>query len=208
MKLWLQPSHFEKMHPCDSIAENTVIYKINLTLMGIVPVSISQPRTPLASASTPRLNTLVTGPQSAPGHKRSYSLNGSVLGSLASGGVREADDTIRDLRKENFNLKLRIYFLDERLGSGASRTSSSTHLTPNEDLLNTNMELKIQCESLKQDVREKTQLLGEASQALDQLEGKLVLARVLRHENFLVFIQGEISRPCTERHFYRLLFPR
>ena len=27
------------------------------------------------------------------------------------------DDTIRELRKENFNLKLRIYFLEERLGS-------------------------------------------------------------------------------------------
>ena len=137
-------------------------------------MSISQPRTPLTSGSTSRLNTLVTGPQSAPGHKRSYSLNGSVLGSLASGGgVREADDTIRDLRKENFNLKLRIYFLDERLASSSGRSSqAASHLTPNEDLLNTNMELKIQCESLKQDVREKTQLLGEASQALDQLEGK------------------------------------
>ena len=31
-------------------------------------------------------------------------------------GVREVDDTVRDLRKENFNLKLRIYFLEERLG--------------------------------------------------------------------------------------------
>ena len=31
-------------------------------------------------------------------------------------GVREVDDTVRELRKENFNLKLRIYFLEERLG--------------------------------------------------------------------------------------------
>ena len=80
--------------------------------MPMLSVPGSQPRTPLAS-STPRLNTLVTGAQSAPGiHQRSYSLNGSILGSLNSstglgghgGGVREADDTIRDLRKENFNL--------------------------------------------------------------------------------------------------------
>ena len=43
----------------------------------------SQPRTPLACSSTPRLNTLVTGAQSAPGiHKRSHSLNASILGSL------------------------------------------------------------------------------------------------------------------------------
>ena len=146
--------------------------------MPMLSVPGSQPRTPLAS-STPRLNTLVTGAQSAPGiHQRSYSLNGSILGSLNSstglgghgGGVREADDTIRDLRKENFNLKLRIYFLDERLGSKSS--SSGSHANQ-EELLNSNMELKIQCESLKNDMKEKTQLLSEASQALDQLESKL-----------------------------------
>ena len=33
--------------------------------------------------------------------------------------VKEVDDTIRELRKENFNLKLRIYFLEERLGSSS-----------------------------------------------------------------------------------------
>ena len=44
-----------------------------------------------------------------------------MIGSLGSGGsgVREVDDTIRELRKENFNLKLRIYFLEERLGSSS-----------------------------------------------------------------------------------------
>merc|ERR550532_2269797 len=65
-------------------------------------------------------------PQSAPGG-RSYSLNGSLIGSLGSGtsGVREVDDTVRELRKENFNLKLRIYFLEERLGSSNSRWSTA-----------------------------------------------------------------------------------
>jgi len=43
------------------------------------------------------------------------SLGGS--GSFGSAGgpggrsIREIDDTVRELRKENFNLKLRIYFL-------------------------------------------------------------------------------------------------
>ena len=61
---------------------------------------------------------------------------GSAAGS-ASGGpggrtVRELDDGMRELKKENFNLKLRIYFLEERLGSrtaaaagGASSSSAS-----------------------------------------------------------------------------------
>ena len=155
--------------------------------MPMLSISGSQPRTPLAS-STPRLNTLVTGAQSAPGihqaHQRSYSLSGSILGSLNSSsghggqGVREADDTIRDLRKENFNLKLRIYFLDERLGS---KSSSGSHANQ-EELLNSNMELKIQCESLKNDMKEKTQLLSEASLALDQLESKLATLTDEREE--------------------------
>ena len=41
----------------------------------------------------------------------------SGLGSGSSGSslltMREYDETMRDLRKENFNLKLRIYFLEE-----------------------------------------------------------------------------------------------
>ena len=35
------------------------------------------------------------------------------------------------------------------------------------------MELKVQCESLKYDVKEKTELLSEASKALDQMESKM-----------------------------------
>ena len=35
------------------------------------------------------------------------------------------------------------------------------------------MELKVQCESLKYDVKEKTELLAEASKALDQMESKM-----------------------------------
>lgn len=110
-------------------------------------------------------------PASAPGG-RSYSLNGSLIGSLSSGtGVREVDDTIRDLRKENFNLKLRIYFLEERLGS--SSRWSSAQSGSREELLQSNLELKVQCESLKYDVKEKTELLAEAGKALDQMETKM-----------------------------------
>lgn len=35
------------------------------------------------------------------------------------------------------------------------------------------MELKVQCESLKYDVKEKSELLAEASKALDQMESKM-----------------------------------
>jgi hypothetical protein len=46
-------------------------------------------------------------------------LGGTGSTGAAGGGrsLREFDETVRELRKENFNLKLRIYFLEERLGS-------------------------------------------------------------------------------------------
>ena len=65
-----------------------------------------------------------------PGGARSLSLgsrsvggSASLCGSAGGGGgsaggrtMREYDEGLRDLKKENFNLKLRIYFLEERLG--------------------------------------------------------------------------------------------
>lgn len=141
-------------------------------------ISLSQPRTP-TSSSVPKFGFL-NHPASAPGG-RSYSLNGSLIGSLSSGtGVREVDDTIRDLRKENFNLKLRIYFLEERLGS--SSRWSTAQSGSREELLQSNLELKVQCESLKYDVKEKTELLAEAGKALDQMETKMAAMAAEREE--------------------------
>jgi len=46
------------------------------------------------------------------------------MGAASTGrSIRDYDEKIRDLQKENFNLKLRIYFQEERAGS--SRLSSS-----------------------------------------------------------------------------------
>ena len=39
--------------------------------------------------------------------------------------------------------------------------------------MQSNLELKVQCESLKYDVKEKTELLAEAGKALDQMEAKM-----------------------------------
>lgn len=118
-------------------------------------------------------------PHSAPGG-RSYSLNGSMIGSVGNGGgVREVDDTMRDLKKENFNLKLRIYFLEERLGS-SSRLSMASN--SKEDLIQTNMELKVQFESLKYDIGEKSDLLAEAGKALEHMEARLASMAFEREE--------------------------
>jgi len=106
------------------------------------------------------------------------------LGSVTPGGgsalvpggrtVREYDEGLRELRKENFNLKLRIYFLEERLGATApSGKRRPPQEGSKEDLANQNANLRMQVESLKYDVNEKTELLAEASTAIEQLEARL-----------------------------------
>ena len=49
--------------------------------------------------------------------------------------MKDYDEGFKEMKKENFNLKLRIFFLEERLGLG-KKTSA-------QDLANTNMELKV-----------------------------------------------------------------
>lgn len=49
--------------------------------------------------------------------------------------MRDYDDSFKEMKKENFNLKLRIFFLEERLGSGRKTTA--------DELANNNLELKV-----------------------------------------------------------------
>uniref|UniRef100_A0A8C7MNH6 CDK5 regulatory subunit associated protein 2 n=1 Tax=Oncorhynchus kisutch TaxID=8019 RepID=A0A8C7MNH6_ONCKI len=66
--------------------------------------------------------------------------------------------------KENFNLKLRIYFMEERM---QQKCDDST-----EDIYKTNIELKVEVESMKRDLAEKHELLVSASKALESLAGR------------------------------------
>ena len=56
--------------------------------------------------------------------------------------MREYDETIRDLRKENFNLKLRIYFMEESQGLLHSPKEQA-------ELYKVNIDLKVKSEELK-----------------------------------------------------------
>uniref|UniRef100_A0A8C7LWM8 Centrosomin N-terminal motif 1 domain-containing protein n=1 Tax=Oncorhynchus mykiss TaxID=8022 RepID=A0A8C7LWM8_ONCMY len=71
---------------------------------------------------------------------------------------------IMTLKKENFNLKLRIYFMEERM---QQKCDDST-----EDIYKTNIELKVEVESMKRDLAEKHELLVSASKALESLAGR------------------------------------
>ncbi|XP_066569161.1 CDK5 regulatory subunit-associated protein 2 isoform X2 [Amia ocellicauda] len=80
--------------------------------------------------------------------------------------MKDYENQITDLKKENFNLKLRIYFLEERMQQKFDDSS--------EDIYRTNIELKVEVESLKHELQEKQALLVTASKAVESLAGTSV----------------------------------
>ncbi|XP_051734866.1 CDK5 regulatory subunit-associated protein 2 isoform X6 [Ctenopharyngodon idella] len=81
--------------------------------------------------------------------------------------MKDYENQITALKKENFNLKLRIYFLEERV---QQKCDDST-----EDIYKTNIELKVEVESMKRDLAEKQELLVSASKALESLASRGVV---------------------------------
>ena len=49
--------------------------------------------------------------------------------------MRDYEESFKEMRKENFNLKLRIFFLEERMGIGKK--------LPRDELAANNLELKV-----------------------------------------------------------------
>ncbi|XP_062446903.1 CDK5 regulatory subunit-associated protein 2 isoform X2 [Rhea pennata] len=75
--------------------------------------------------------------------------------------MKDYENQITDLKKENFNLKLRIYFLEERMQQKFDG--------PTEEIYKINIELKVEIESLKRDLLEREKLLIKASKAVESL---------------------------------------
>ncbi|KAM5298506.1 CDK5 regulatory subunit-associated protein 2 [Ctenodactylus gundi] len=75
--------------------------------------------------------------------------------------MKDFENQITELKKENFNLKLRIYFLEERMQQEFDG--------PTEHICKTNIELKVEVESLKRELHEREQLLIKASKAVESL---------------------------------------
>ncbi|XP_061265370.1 myomegalin isoform X36 [Bos javanicus] len=63
--------------------------------------------------------------------------------------LRDFEKHLNDLKKENFSLKLRIYFLEERM--------QQKYEASREDIYKRNIELKVEVESLKRELQDKRQ---------------------------------------------------
>nr|XP_036878132.1 CDK5 regulatory subunit-associated protein 2 isoform X3 [Manis javanica] len=75
--------------------------------------------------------------------------------------MKDFENQITELKKENFNLKLRIYFLEERMQQAFDG--------PTEHIYKANIELKVEVETLKWELQEREQLLIKASKAVESL---------------------------------------
>lgn len=84
--------------------------------------------------------------------------------------MRDIDEKLTALQKENFNLKLRLYFLEERNASTAS-TPSGGQKTPEEhSLFKQNIDLKVENEELKKELQGKQELLIQAAKVVELME--------------------------------------
>ncbi|XP_001360950.3 centrosomin isoform X1 [Drosophila pseudoobscura] len=93
-------------------------------------------------------------------------LQGESHSPLAMPGrsMRNVEEQMSTLRKENFNLKLRLYFMEESQ-LGHQRTNNS-----GESLSKQLIDTKIEVEVLRKTVEEKTELLKDAARAISMHE--------------------------------------
>ncbi|KAF6721984.1 Myomegalin [Oryzias melastigma] len=78
--------------------------------------------------------------------------------------LREFEQHLNDLKKENFSLKLRIYFLEEKIQQKFEASSDDVHRR--------NIELKVEVESLKKELQDKQELLDEAVSTAENLSSQ------------------------------------
>lgn len=92
--------------------------------------------------------------------------------------MKDYEAQLSHFKKENFSLKLRIYFLEERLAPYRGGSGK-------EDPFKKNIELKIETETLRKELLENQQLLRDAAQAMDHLEKqhKEAMQKIIDEQN-------------------------
>ncbi|CAL8349724.1 unnamed protein product [Gadus morhua 'NCC'] len=87
-----------------------------------------------------------------------------VMSNAGFPGYRTISQHLNDLKKENFSLKLRIYFLEERIQQKYEESSG--------DVFKRDIELKVEVQSLKKELEEKQQLLDKALSTVESLSNQ------------------------------------
>ncbi|XP_076239387.1 phosphodiesterase 4D interacting protein centrosomin isoform X2 [Calliopsis andreniformis] len=119
------------------------------TSMPLQDITMNQ-TLPLTNGTNPR----------SPGAPCPTGVTGTRDGTGIGRTMKEYEDQLETLKKENFNLKLRIYFLEERMGI----------TSVDENAIKKNIELKVEIESLRKELVEKQELLSQAAKAFELIE--------------------------------------
>ncbi|XP_022257295.1 golgin subfamily B member 1-like isoform X2 [Limulus polyphemus] len=90
------------------------------------------------------------------------SQRGAILSPVRARTMKEYDQHIADLRKENFNLKLKLYFLEEKMEKKYDGDSKELHRI--------NIKLQVDVETLHKELEQKHKLLQDALGTLEKLE--------------------------------------
>ncbi|XP_076321166.1 uncharacterized protein LOC143230834 [Tachypleus tridentatus] len=90
------------------------------------------------------------------------SQRGAILSPVRARTMKEYDQQIADLRKENFNLKLKLYFLEEKMEKKYDGDSKELHRI--------NIKLQVDVETLHKELEQKHKLLQDALGTLEKLE--------------------------------------
>lgn len=99
-------------------------------------------------------------------------------GLMRGRSVKEFEEQLAALKKENFNLKIRIYFLEERMGANFNLDKES--------IVKNNVELMVEIESLKKELQEKHDLLCQAVKAMDLEEDEFKKTAQAKNEEIMV----------------------
>ncbi|XP_076316347.1 uncharacterized protein LOC143228842 [Tachypleus tridentatus] len=87
---------------------------------------------------------------------------GAIISPVRARTIKEYDQQIADLRKENFNLKLKLYFLEEKMEKKFDGDCKELHRI--------NIKLQVDVETLHKELEQKHKLLQDALGTLEKLE--------------------------------------
>ncbi|KRF97486.1 uncharacterized protein Dwil_GK10742, isoform B [Drosophila willistoni] len=126
---------------------------------------------------------------------------------LQGRSVRELEEQISALRKENFNLKLRIYFLEEGQPGGKANSPGGDNLS--KQLIDS----KVEIELLRKTVADKTELLKDAARAISRheeiqkksdMESQALIEQLQQHIRDHQQSSDTSASPMTCRRFKRM----
>uniref|UniRef100_A0A6P7H7A0 CDK5 regulatory subunit-associated protein 2-like n=1 Tax=Diabrotica virgifera virgifera TaxID=50390 RepID=A0A6P7H7A0_DIAVI len=103
--------------------------------------------------------------------------------------TKEFEDELSNLKKENFNLKLRIYFLEEKMGSSFTLDK--------DNMVKQYIELQVSYANLKEELEEKQHLLCQAVTAIE-IDDKEHKKYVANKDEQIFKLQQEIEKLRTQ----------